>query len=180
VSDESVVSPRHAPPVEAWAAPKAEPGTLNAQHKDALHGDPDPTVRLKREQLRHRIVCELALQGISQTDIARRTGYTMARVSEILRQPYNRERLISKINQESFDLRQYLIEQGKQSLINIVDIANDPTVKRETALKANEAIVDRWLGKAVQPVQVADKPVEELSIKELDEIIASRTQNKNN
>ena len=170
----------HAPPVEAWAAPKAEPGVENAEHEDALHGDPDPTVPIKREQLRHRVVCELAMQGISNEDIATRTGYTAARVSEILRQPYNRERMLAKVNQESFDLREYLIKEGRRSLINIVDIANSETAKTETVLKANETIVDRWLGKAVQPIEVADKPSETLSDEELDKIVGQRMRTTRN
>lgn len=146
----------------------------NAQLRDPFYNDYDATQPIKHENIKHRLMIMMALNCSTNKEIADATGYSPGYVSQVLRQPWARARMQEFMRVEGENLRELIQREGLRSFRNVVDIANNELVKPEVRLNANKEIIDRFLGKAVQPVTtVAAKPAE-LTDEELDLQIEER------
>lgn len=122
---------------------------------DGLVGDYVPhDWKAKREQPYHRVVAEMLAQGYTQKEIAIMVGRDPDTITRVARQPYVRERMINNIKSNAKqEIKAFLEKEVMPSLQMVVAVRNDPTAKTSDRLSAANTILDRFLGKAAQPIQ---------------------------
>lgn len=120
---------------------------------DVLYNAKDPNLGILSESPRHRMVIYLKAQGLANRKIAHRMGYTDAWVSQILRQPWARLRLLEELRIGGREGVQGILqaeaEESVYTLIGLRDAAEDEGVR----LRASQDLLDRYLGKATQRVE---------------------------
>lgn len=155
---------------------------VNSKLEDALFGDIDPTVFAKKETPLKRRMAELCMKGFTTKQIADLVERSPATVSNALRQPAARTRMINLMRNEVQDeLRAFLDQEVMPSLEVIRDIRDDPNNKAEVRQSAAVHLLDRRLGRPTQPIAEVEKPVDQLSSKEMEEevrkLLASEREN---
>src|SRR5882724_4879245 len=70
---------------------------------DALYNSSEPSFAVLHEKPEHRIIVYLKGQGLSNTEIAKRCGYTNGWVSQVTRQPWFRLRLVQELKEAGID-----------------------------------------------------------------------------
>jgi transcriptional regulator with XRE-family HTH domain len=123
------------------------------ESEDALFNSKDPNLVIRHEKPEHRIVIFLKAQGKSNREIAARTGMTEAWVSQILRQPWARARLLTEIREAGRDgVNELLKGAVADSILKVIEI-RDTAEKESDQLSAAKDILDRFLGKPTQRVE---------------------------
>ena len=126
-----------------------------AANGNRLHNDNKPYQGYKKEKPEHRLMILLKAQGKANKEIAELTGYTPQTVSEVLRQPWARQRLLDEINIAGRDqIYELLRGEVANSLMKVVEIRDTATAdEKAVALAASNSIIDRFLGKPTQRVE---------------------------
>ena len=141
---------------------------LVQQIKDPLHGDTDCWNQIVREKPVHRTMSEMSVQGYDSNEIAKFTGYNVHHVRKILRQPFAREHIIKTIKKTVQDeMKEFLEAEVLPSLKVLKAVRDGAEVRNQDRLAASNALLDRYLGKPVQPINNDAKPVSDLSDEEL-------------
>ncbi len=130
--------------------------SIEADYKelpDTLFNSKPPNLGILSESPLHRQVIYLRAQGMRQCEIARRMGFTDAWVSQILRQPWARVRLLEELKLAGREGVQGILQsEAEEAVFRVIELsrtAEDESVK----LRANDSILDRFLGKAIQKVE---------------------------
>lgn len=122
-------------------------------NSDALYNASLPNFGILHEKPEHRLIIMLKVQGHSNTEIARLTGYTIPWVGQVLRQPWARERILDELKAAGRDSIQALLEASTAdsifTIIELRDRSDDDSVR----LRAADSLLDRYLGKATQRVE---------------------------
>jgi lambda repressor-like predicted transcriptional regulator len=146
---------------------------VNSALADSLYGDIDAKLPLEREQLHHRRFIEMAEAGYTIREISDATGYTKVSVSNTLRQPWARERMIQNMRRTTQDeLKEMLERASPDSLRRIMARAADPNAKPEVQQRADEYLLNRFLGTPTQTVNLPKQNLQELTDDELNAIAA--------
>lgn len=144
----------------------------NSKLPDAFHNDHEPVLLLKKETAKHRLCVFMAASGANHQEIAEAVGLQAAAVSNILRQPWARARIQAEIKHAGQDeLRNLLSSAALPALERLIHLSESAT-KEDVKLRANNSILDRFLGKSVQPYADETKPSTELTDEELHARIA--------
>jgi len=123
----------------------------SAEHR--LFNDRKPNLAILHEKPEHRTMVFLKVEGLSNSEIARITGYTDSWVSQILRQPWARKMVVDELSRAGRNAAEELIQSAVvDSILKVIDI-RDTADKKETQLAASKELLDRGLGKAVQRVE---------------------------
>ncbi len=121
---------------------------------DKLFNDRSPNLRILSEKPEHRIVCYLKAQGKSNKEIAELTGFTYPWVSQMLRQPWARQRILQLIKEAGGDEVTTLLQSTTtDSIYTLIDVRDDPKAKPAERTTAANALLDRVLGKPLQRVE---------------------------
>lgn len=133
-------------------------GSPVEEHYDALddrfYGDKRPNLAVQREKPEHRIVIFLKAQGLANREIAQRTGYTEPWISQVLRQPWARERLVAEMREAGRDAVQELIKaSAEDSVFTLISLRDDPKAPASVRAAASNSLLDRYLGKPTQKVE---------------------------
>lgn len=143
-------------------------GRHNANLVDALVGDVDPRRYQRQEKPVHRTMVNMAAAGYTNKEIAQFTGYSTATVHEAITQPHARERIINDIKKTVQDeMKDFLEAEVLPSLKMLKAVRDGEGVRNQDRLAASNALLDRFLGKPVQPINNDAKPVSDLSDEEL-------------
>ena len=122
-----------------------------------LHGAKPPQVEIESERAWHLQAIYLAAQGLSQTEIAERLGHDHSWVSQVLRQPWARERLVAEIRKAGNDGIEAILKgaaiDSTLKLITLRDTADSEQVQ----LAAADKLLDRYLGKPTQHIEQKSK-----------------------
>lgn len=123
---------------------------------DRLYGDLDsqsPNLAILKEKPEHRMIVYLKAQGLSNNEIAERTGYTYPWVSQITRQPWFKQRLVAEMKESGRDSIQDMLKvtaaDSVQTLIELRDTSDSPAVRKAAA----SDLLDRYLGKPTMRVE---------------------------
>lgn len=148
---------------------------VNAALPDGLYGDLDPYKTNKREQPEHRKIIELAEQGCTTKEIAAICNRSANNVSNILRQPFARERMINDLRQDTKEEFRKLLEQEVIPTLEVVkEIRDNPEARDADRLNACDQLWSRFLGRPTQPVSgPSDVDPSKLTDKEILERLAS-------
>ena len=145
---------------------KAFPRLFNAT--DASHIN-------QREKYEHRLIALLKATGMSNTEIAKETGYTPVMVGYIVKQPWAVDLILSRIHGSSDAAMKALQDASLAAAMRLIEIA-ETAKNEEVKRKANNDILDRKYGKPNQPYTLATKGAHEMS----DDELAKAVQSGNN
>jgi len=126
---------------------------------ESFHGQAGnkPPVTIQKENARHRRILFMKAHGMSNKDIAEALDITPAGVGLVTRQDWFRESLVQLMNACGIDGVKKAIEGAAlDSVFKIIELRDEATseaVQRDCAFD----IIDRYLGKAVQPIGEAGK-----------------------
>lgn len=119
---------------------------------DRLFNDRDPNFAILSEKPEHRLLIFLKSQGLSNTEIAQRTGYQLAWVGQVLRQPWARERIVQELSEAGRDaVAEAIRSSALDSVHKLIDLRD--TAPPAVAKSACDSLLDRFLGKPIQHVE---------------------------
>jgi hypothetical protein len=140
---------------------------FNATLPNAFHGAIEPHSEVKRERAVHRRMCLMSMAGMEIGAIAKALDYCPMTVSNILRQPWAQMFMQSQLSEEAEEFRLKIIAEGQAAFCRIVDRASNELVSQSLRHDADKELLNRYLGKAVQPIEQIRKPVQEKTDEEL-------------
>lgn len=106
------------------------------------------------EKAEHRIIVYLKAQGLSNKEVAEKTGYTQPWVSQISRQPWFRLRLVQELKEAGVDAVQTVLKAAAlDSVFTLIDIRDDPTAPKAVRSQNADRLLDRFLGKPTQKIE---------------------------
>lgn len=106
------------------------------------------------EKPEHRLIVYLKARGLSNKEVAEKTGYTQAWVSQICRQPWFRIRLVQELREAGMDKVAKLLEASAvDSIFTLLEIRDDPTAPKAARRACADSLLDRWLGKPTVHVE---------------------------
>lgn len=124
---------------------------------DALHGDTVPAISISTEKPIHRMMIYLHAQGASLKDIAKHTGYDYAYVTQVMKQPWARSRLMTILKENGQDaVRHFLTNEVAPSLEVLRDVRDSSTASAQARIAASNSILDRALGKPTVTVEASN------------------------
>ena len=127
------------------------------QSENRLFGDKPPNLAIKNERPEHRMIVYLKAQGLTNKEIADKTGYGYQWVCQITRQPWFRERFIAECEDAGKDAVQaFLKAEVLPSLETLAEIRDNPKAKEAARVTASNSILDRFLGKPIAKVEHED------------------------
>lgn len=117
-----------------------------------------PTAAIIHEKPEHRLIVYLKAQGHSNKEIADRTGYTQAWISQLTRQPWFRLRLVQELKEAGVDaIESVLKSTALDSVFTLVDLRDDNSAPKAVRAACANSLLDRFRGKPVQTVQHEEK-----------------------
>lgn len=121
-----------------------------------MYGATATQVELVKEKAEHRFVIYLKSLGQTTQEIAANTGYCEVHVRQILAQPWARQQLTRLL--ESSDparlIPSMIAQAAAKSIEVLLDIRDNPKAADSVRAKVCDSLLDRFLGKAVQQVQL--------------------------
>lgn len=132
-----------------------------------------PVRYLAKESATHRVILNMLARGFKDKEVAETLGVTQPTITNLKRQPWAQKYLaemIAKIGKD--EITELLRSEALPALHRIIDISKGAIegVRVSDQLKANESIVERWLGPArtsLKPPPAEDVDLNELSDEEL-------------
>lgn len=121
-----------------------------------LHGAQDPDFNILHEKPEHRAILLLKMQLMTNKEVSEKTGYSQPWISQVCRQPWFRQRLLSMLHAEGLDPIQAILKPAAEdSIFRVMDLAEN-AASETVKLAANREILDRYLGKSVTKVENFD------------------------
>lgn len=137
---------------------------FNDRVADGVRGVPVSAAELPE----HRLMVLLKAQGYSNREIAELTNYTPVRVSQVLRQPWARRRIVELITQHGTAGIVKLLEgELANNITTLVEVRDDPNSRGSERIAAANALLDRYLGKPVAKVETTHRDAPAASVEEL-------------
>lgn len=144
--------------------------------EDSLYGDRVPSHEIRREQPQHRQMILMKAAGFSNKEIAEKLGYAQTTISQILRQPWARMRLLEEMKAAGRDTLQGLLAStAEDSVWTLIEIRDKADAKNSDRIVASNSLLDRYLGKPNQPIShtgLADPS--KMTDEELAKVIVSK------
>lgn len=145
-----------------------------ADKGEKLFNSAEPSHGVLHEQPEHRLMIWMKSQGASNREIARQLGYSEPWVSQVLRQPWARERIVNILKDAGGDELGTILKgaaaDSLHTLIDLRDTSLNPAVRRAAA----DSLLDRYLGKPTQHVETKQAiTVSQSSLTDIDREIAT-------
>lgn len=173
--------------VRAASASARETARLGAPHDEentvrveAARSEPpplfnarEPAYLLQAERPVHRAIIWLAAQGLSYVEIAERLGVSPPMVHYVTKQPWAEEAILQAIHQNGGDAVAAVLQaEALPSVKKLIQLRDDAEAPREVQRKSANDLLDRLFGKCVQPIVHQQADLEQLSDKELQELVS--------
>jgi len=154
--------------LEKSASAAADADSERSNPLSQLFNAKEPNLAIKHEKPEHRLLLYMKAQGMSTTEIAEQSGYTISWLSQLFRQPWAQERLLQILNETGKDRVQTLLKAAAEdSVMTLIDLRDDAEVPASVRRSAADSLLDRYLGKPHQHVEVVQSPA-----KSADDIMA--------
>lgn len=141
---------------------------VNSKLPNALFGDLDARHVLSYEKPWHRTAINMSAAGYRNNEIAAAVGRSSVSVATALRQPWARDYIINEAKKTVQDeIRAILEQQAVPSIQKLVEVRDSPVARHADVISASRELLDRFLGKPVQPMTTDAKPVAAMSDDEL-------------
>lgn len=145
---------------------------------DALFNSRDPNLQIQHEKPEHRYLLWMKAQGASNREIATQSGYSESWLSQLFRQPWATERLVEMLRESGkpvLDQTLSIIQsEAVNSVLKLVEIRDDPDTPKAVQRACCVDIVEQFLGKPKQKVDVVQTSVR--NIDEIDKELAELEQ----
>lgn len=129
--------------------------------------------RYKHEKAKHRLISQLAMQGLTNLKIAEIVGVTPQTVSNVLGQDFSRNYMAAKFDKSIENVMDDLLSNasllGAQALVDILECK---TAKHSDKISAAKLAMDRRYGTAPQTIQHTNLDLTKASDAQLEAIIA--------
>lgn len=134
----------------------------------------DPNLQILTESPVHRTMLAMRVNGCTGTEIAQELGYSVAHVSQILRQPWAKKRMLEMQRESSVGTLTARIERiGNKALSVIEEILDDSEVPANVKSTTAQYAVNRLLGRPTDSIVINDnRKASDLTNEELEQIIA--------
>lgn len=143
------------------------------ERTDVLFASKPPNLAIQSEKAIHRSIVFFKAEGLTNREIADKTGYTEAWVSQITRQPWFQKALLDELQKSGrTSLGQFLEVQATDTVLKLVQL-RDHATSESVQLSACINLLDRFLGK---PVQRTEQKVEVHTVEEKVESIDLQLQ----
>lgn len=115
-----------------------------------------PNLVRKQEMPHHRLMVYLKAQGLSNKEVAERTGYNVVTVADVLKQPWARMLLVEELRIAGRDSLQGLLAgKCEDAVYTLVAVMDDKDEKGSTRVQAANSILNRCLGNPTQPLAIS-------------------------
>jgi hypothetical protein len=156
----------------SWVKPHSKlyenAGGENAALPEALAGDIDPVRIARRETPVHRTMVNMAVAGYTNREIAMFTGYSPATVATAIKQPHARKYMIQEAKKTVQDeIKELLASEALPSIKRLITVRDSQDARSSDVIAASNSLLDRFLGKPVQPITENQKPPSEMTDAEL-------------
>lgn len=146
------------------------------KHDDAFFNGRDPNLQIQHEKPEHRYLLWMKAQGCCNREIAQQSGYSEAWLSQLFRQPWAQETLVKMLKEsgkpvldQTLSLIQAEAVNSVQTLVSLRDNPDSPAAVRRAC---SVDIIEQFLGKPKQKVEVDQTGKSGENIEELDKRIA--------
>ena len=121
---------------------------------EGFHNPRTPNLAILHEKPEHRVILLLRFQGFTLTEIAEHTGYTVAWLSQVTRQPWFQARLAAMYQQAGKQQVQELYKEEAVNSFNKIVQLRDHAKSEQVQLASALSVLDRAEGKPVQRTEV--------------------------
>lgn len=129
-------------------------------HDDRVYDHDQPNHAILHEKPSHRFIVYLKAQGLSNKEVAERTGHTQAWISQLTRQPWFRLRLVQELKEVGVDaVSSALKSAALDSVYTLIDLRDDVTAPKAVRRSCADSLLDRWLGKPTLHVSHEDERI---------------------
>lgn len=143
-------------------------GGINSRLADPLFNAVDPDHFIKTEKAWHRRAVDLSIQGFEIKEICNLLGYGRGQVETVLKQPWAQERIIESSKKSVMEeMKEFLEAEVMPSLTLIKQIRDDVSIKAEIRSDQATKLLNRFLGKEVQPMTTVAKEEVQMTNDEL-------------
>lgn len=160
---------RASPPTDPFAAFNKEEEKLEDPYFRGREFNPQYV--LQKEEPQHRMICILAAEGYTNTEIAEKLGFTTAMIAYVKKQPWAMEYVAKVQGTGAKSVRRILTGAAAAAATVLVDAAEGALSKTHMKdidrIKAANDILNRLFGTAPQLVQHQRIDPKELSDEEL-------------
>lgn len=144
------ISPR-LPAYDSVSETYKREATTYANNPDRLFNDIPPNTELDKEQPWHRSAVLLKAQGYSNTEIGNLLGYSHAAVSQAMRQPWARQRLVDEQTKAGRRGIELVLEGTALDSVNtLINLRDAPTTPANVKATCAMDLLNRVLGKPIQ------------------------------
>jgi transcriptional regulator with XRE-family HTH domain len=145
-----------------------------ASEASPFHGVLPPNRKIAKERADHRLAAYLFTVGLSQTEIAKRLGKTIATVSQWWRQPFMQEFIKEEMANGSRDTLSEIIKgAATDSVFTLITLRDGTTTPAAVKRQCCSELLDRALGKAPQTVHNVGYVGDPKDIQRVDAELAS-------
>jgi lambda repressor-like predicted transcriptional regulator len=175
----SEAEPHHEAQPQQPQQPHADELAAYRNSPDALFNDTvidghDSNQVKRSEAPHHRLMVLLKSQGYSNNEIAEMTGYGVTTVSNVLRQPWARRRIVELITKHGLVGVQQLLEgELANNVMTLIEVRDDPNSRDSTRVNAANSLLDRFLGKPVARVETTQRDAPATTVEELQKQLDS-------
>lgn len=136
---------------------------------DAFFNAHPPNLAILHEKPEHRTLLWMKCQGASNREIAEQSGYTEPWLSQLFRQPWAQQRMVQIITDNGGDVVQDLLRSAApDSVLKLIDLRDDPQTPPAVVRASCENLLDRYLGKPKQQIEVQSQNTTNLKVEDLD------------
>lgn len=116
-----------------------------------------PNFAIIHEKPWHRMVIYLKAQGLSDKELAVRTGKSAPWISQLCRQPWFRLRLVQEMKDAGVNgIQKVLQASALDSVFTLIDIRDDANSPKAVRRACADSLLDRYLGRAVQRTETTE------------------------
>ena len=144
-------------------------GEINGQLEGALFNDGDPQYFLDKETPKHRKMIDMHIAGYTNKEISELIGCTPNHVSNVVRQPWARAYIVKETKKTvQEEMRDFLEGEVMPTLLVVRAVRDNPEARTADRLSASAQLLDRFLGKPVQPMTTEQVDPSKLSSEDLE------------
>lgn len=132
-----------------------DPNEVALQDPDRLHTGKAPNLAIINERPEHYILLVALAKGATQRELAEASGYSESWISQIVRQPWAKQRLLDILEKGGINQVEAVLRlEVMPSIMTLVEIRDDPQSGAKARITASQDLLNRsYLGTPIQRVE---------------------------
>lgn len=146
----------------------------------AFFNSKEPNLAIQHEKPEHRMLLWMKCQGASNREISQQSGYTEAWLSQLFRQPWAQARLVQMMTDAGQDVVHTLLETAApDSVLKLIEVRDDPKTPKSVVRAACVDLLEQYMGKPKQRVDVHHDEPRSQDVAEIDQQIEQLEKEEN-